>query len=212
MVIAALNEEASIGAAVDSARAAGADEIVVADGSSSDRTAEIAAARGAKVTVCEPMRAGQFNRGAAIATGDALIFLHADTTLPAGAAAAVAKALGRAEFGGFLLRFAERAVALRIGEFLINLRTRITRCPWGDQAQFIRRTAFPGFREIPIMEDYDLARRMRDRSVVLGLRVTTSGRRFLEKGTLRTVFTNWRIVAAWHRGVDPETLARWYRR
>jgi rSAM/selenodomain-associated transferase 2 len=212
VVIAALNEEASIGAAVDSARAAGAGEIIVADGSSRDRTAEIAAARGAKVIVCEAMRARQFNRGAALATGDALIFLHADTTLPAGAAAAVVEALQRADFGGFLLRFAERALALRVSEILINVRTRITRCPWGDQAQFIRRTAFPGFREIPIMEDYDLARRMRDRSVILGLRVITSGRRFLKKGALRTAITNWRIVAAWHRGVDPETLAKWYRR
>ena len=86
---------------------------------------------------------------------------------------------------------------LRIAAFLINLRTRITRQPWGDQAQFVSRAAFPGFREIPIMEDYDLARRMKPR-VLLPLTVITSGRRFLEQGMLRTVAFNWRTILAFH--------------
>ena len=217
VIIAALNEEQRIGAAIASAYDAGAAEVIVADGGSSDRTAEMARAKGAEVLTVAPPRANQFNRAAEIAKHDHLIFLHADTTLPAGSAAAVAEALKHATFGGFRLRFLERALGLRIGEQLINLRTLITKCPWGDQAQFVRRTEFlaeGGFRSMPMMEDYELALRMRGRgkSVVLPMKVITSGRRFLEKGVIRTVFTNWRIIAAYHRGVPPDRLAEMYRR
>ena len=208
VVIAARNEERWIGASVGSAFAAGADEVIVVDGQSSDRTREIAREAGATVVECEPMRSRQFNRGAEIARGDALIFLHADTSLPPGACAAVARALETAEFGGFRIAFAESLRRLRFVAFLINLRTRLTRAPWGDQAQFVRRGT--RFREIPLMEDYELATRFR-RRVLLPLTVMTSGRRFLQKGLVRTAALNWAIIAAWHLGVSPETLARWYR-
>ncbi len=155
------------------------------------------------------------NAAAGVAQNDHIIFLHADTLLPAGAAEAVVNA--KADFGGFRIAFAERALKLRIAAAMINLRTAITRCPWGDQAQFVRRDVFlaaGGFLEIPIMEDYDLALRMRrrGRSMVLPLTVVTSGRRFLRKGVLRTAFTNWSIIASYHRGVSPDELARAYRR
>ncbi len=208
VVIAARNEERWIGASIESAFDAGADEVIVADGGSSDRTREIAAGMGATVVECEPMRARQFNRGAEIARGDALVFLHADTTLPPGAAAAVERALERADFGGFRIAFAEDTRRLRFAAFMINLRTRITRAPWGDQAQFVRRGT--RFREIPLMEDYELATRMK-RRVLLPLTAVTSGRRFLAKGLLRTSALNWTIIFAWRLGVSPETLARWYR-
>lgn len=217
VVIASLNEEGSIAASVHSALAAGAAEVIVADGGSSDATREIAQAEGARVIECEAMRARQLNRGAAAATGRHVIFLHADTVLPGGAAAAVASALeDGADFGGFRLRFIERGIKLRIAERLINARTRITRCPWGDQAQFIERTRFVrdgGFLEIPLMEDYEMALRMRrcGRSVLLPFTVGTSGRRFLENGALATVVTNWRIVAAYRLGAAPERLAEIYR-
>jgi hypothetical protein len=131
-----------------------------------------------------------------------------------GACAAVLEALASgAVFGGFRLRFAENSLRLRFAAAVINLRTRFTRCPWGDQAQFVARNAFDGFLEIPIMEDYELAIRMkrRSRTVVLPQKVTTSGRRFLTRGLLRTSFTNWRIIIAWRFGADPEQLARMYR-
>ena len=211
VVIAALNDEQWIGAAVDSAHAAGAAEVIVSDGGSIDKTGDIAAAHGARVMTSPPMRSRQFNAGAKLATHDAIIFLHADTTLPAGAAAAVSDALTRFEFGGFRISFAERAFKLRIVAALINLRTRITRCPWGDQAQFIHKSKFTGFREIPLMEDYELATRMKERATLLPIAVRTSGRRFLEKGVLRTAWINWSIVAQWRRGVDAESLARTYR-
>jgi rSAM/selenodomain-associated transferase 2 len=209
VIIAARNEQERIAAAVDSAIAAGAAEVIVVDGQSSDQTAAIARTRGAIVITCEPMRSRQFNRGAAAASGEWLIFLHADTTLPPGAAAAVNADV---DFGGFRIRFAEPHLRLRIAAFLINLRTRLTRCPWGDQAQFIKRSLFEGFREVPLMEDYDLALRMkkRGRTRILPLTVTTSGRRFLSRGVIRTVILNWFIVACWRLGVDERRLARWY--
>jgi uncharacterized protein len=214
-IIAARNEETSIAAAVRSAIDAGTAEVIVVDGGSADRTREEAASAGARVIECEPMRSRQFNRGASEASNEGLIFLHADTTLPAGAAAAVLDALKRAEFGGFRLAFAESSWRLRLAAFLINLRTRLTSSPWGDQAQFIRRSTFlrdGGFREIPLMDDYELAARMRRRSVVLPLTVITSGRRFLRLGLLRTAAINWTIVVAWRLGVRAERVARWYGR
>ncbi len=218
VIIAALNEERFIGEAVSSAFACGALEVILADGGSTDRTRDIAAERGARVVSCERMRSKQFNAAAATATGHHLIFLHADTTLPAGAADAVHEALnGKAHFGGFRLRFAEEGFRLRLAERLINLRTRITGCPWGDQAQFIDRMTFlssGGFREIPLMEDYAMAIAMKRRgsTTILPLTVTTSGRRFQRKGSIATIFTNWRIILAFRLGADPERLARMYRK
>jgi rSAM/selenodomain-associated transferase 2 len=208
VIIAARNEAPRIAAAIDSAFAAGAAEVIVADGTSVDGTADAARERGATVLSCEPMRSRQFNRGANRATGQWLIFLHADTTLPAGAAQAVVDA--HVPFGGFRVQFAEPG--LRFAAFMINLRTRLTRCPWGDQAQFIRRESFDGFREVPLMEDYELAVRMKRRgpTAILPLTVTTSGRRFLSRGRLRTAITNWTIVLAWRLGVSESRLARWY--
>lgn len=209
VVIPTLNEERHVAAAVRSAFEAGAAEVLVVDGGSTDATIAAAREAGARVLTSEPMRARQLNLGAREATGDTIIFLHADTILPPGAAEAVERA--GADFGGFRLAFAERSLRLRIAALLINLRTRITRQPWGDQAQFVRRAAFSSFREIPIMEDYELARTMKP-GAILPLTVVTSGRRFLAKGVLRTALINWRTIVAFHRGADPAELARRYRK
>lgn len=215
VIIPALNEAARIGAAIDSAFAAGAAEVLVADGGSTDATCDVAIARGARLVTSERMRARQCNRAAEEAIGEYLLFLHADTQLPRGACDAVAHALaGGYDFGGFRLRFAEDVWKLRLAAATINLRTRLTRQPWGDQAQFLRRADFlrgGGFREMPILEDYELATRMR-RRVLLPLTVSTSGRRFLEKGLLRTAAINWRLIVAWKLGANPEQLAQIYRK
>lgn len=216
VIIPALNEEATIANAIDSARSAGVSEIIVADGGSSDATVSIARGRGVRVLEGERMRARQLNRGAKAATGDALIFLHADTILPNGAPEAVRVSLECGTiFGGFRIEFLEPG--LGFVAWLINTRTALTRAPWGDQAQYMRRDTFlrlGGFREIPIMEDYDLAARMKEEgpTTLLPFTVITSGRRFLEKGLIRTAAMNWTIIAAWHLGVEPERLAKWYRR
>jgi rSAM/selenodomain-associated transferase 2 len=218
VIIPALNEEHSIAAAIDSAGNSGAAEVIVCDGGSSDRTVEIARARGAAVVASETMRARQMNRGADTATGDVLIFLHADTALPPDGARLAARAIeGGAEFGGFRVRFAEDEPRLRVAAAMINLRTRISRAPWGDQAQFIPRSLFfelGAFREIPLMEDYELAVRMRrrGRSVVLPEKVITSGRRFLDRGVFPTAFTNWKVIVMYRLGTDPARLEQVYRR
>lgn len=214
MVIPALNEAERIAATIDAARAAGASEVIVADGGSSDATVVVARASGARVIEGESVRARQLNQGAEAASHDALVFLHADTLLPPDACAAIERALADHVFGGFRVEFLEPG--LRFVSGMINLRTRFTRAPWGDQAQFARRDAFlraGGYPDYPIMEDYELARRMKRLGpvAVLPLTVRTSGRRFLQQGVLRTTFTNWRIILAYHLGVSPERLARWYR-
>lgn len=211
VIIPTLDEEAHIGATIDAAFAAGAREIIVADGGSRDATIAIAEARGARVVLGERVRARQMNRGAAEATCDAILFLHADTLLPPDGAEAVSSALEKGhDFGGFLVEFLEPGFRLRSVAFMINARTRLTRAPWGDQAHFFRRSAFPGYPDVPIMEDYAVARRMTN-VAILPLKVRTSGRRFLARGVVRTSILNWVIIAAWHLGVSPERLARWYR-
>ena len=219
VIIPTRNEELWVAGAVASAFGGGATEVIVADGGSTDRTAALAAEGGARVLSCPAHRARQLNEGARVATGEVLIFLHADTRLPAGSATVVADTLATEDvvFGGFRIAFLEPDRRLRIAAAMINFRTRMTRCPWGDQAQFIRRETFlraGSFRQIPLMEDYDLALRMKrqGRTIVLPQSVATSGRRFLTKGVLRTAAINWSIITRFRLGADPEDLARWYRK
>ncbi len=108
---------------------------------------------------------------------------------------------------------------LRLGERLINLRTRLTRLPLGDQAQFVTRASFDrlgGYRDWPILEDLDFAWRLRKtfgrrRLALIEERVTTAARRFVEQGAARTVATNWLIWLLFALGVSPHRLARLYR-
>lgn len=221
VIIPALNEEDQVAAAVESARAAGASAVLVVDGGSSDRTVANATRAGGRVIISRrACRAAQLNdgaRAAAAAGSDILLFLHADSELPHDAVAAINDALRAGhDCGGFRLRFKEKLLKLRIAEALINFRTRITRAPWGDQAQFITVDAFAGlggFREMPLMEDYDFAIRARRelRPIVIDRYVRTSARRFVSKGVLQTAITNWRIIAGYHAGEDPSRLAALYR-
>jgi rSAM/selenodomain-associated transferase 2 len=218
VIIPTLNEQEWVAGAIESAFAAGAAEVIVADAGSADRTPRLATSAGARVLLCDPMRARQLNLGAEAASHEALIFLHADTRLPSGAVHAVEHALsGVAAFGGFRIAFIEESRKLHFAAALINARTRMTRCPWGDQAQFILRDRFlaaGGFRELPLMEDYELAVRMKrsTRTIILPMAVTTSGRRFLRKGLVRTGIHNWRTIALFRMGADIEELARSYRK
>lgn len=217
VIIPTLNEEDWVAGAVESAFRSGAAEVIVVDGGSVDRTARFATAAGARILLGEPMRARQLNRGAQAASHSNLIFLHADSRLPADSALSVEVALATTYiFGGFRIRFIESDAKLRLAETMINLRTAITRAPWGDQGQFIGRQTLlssGGFREIPIMEDYEMAVRMKraGRTRILPMEIATSGRRFLQKGVLRTAAINWSIVWRYRRGADPEKLSRSYR-
>jgi rSAM/selenodomain-associated transferase 2 len=217
VIIPALNEAERIEAAVRSAFAAGAGEVLVSDGGSSDATCDLAKAAGAAVVRGETRRARQMNRAAEQARGEVVLFLHADTTLPPTAVRDALEAVANgALLGGFRLSFREQSLRLRLAAAMINLRTSLTRCPWGDQAPFLSRDLFlreGGFRDMAILEDYELAVRMKrlGRTVILRTAVITSGRRFLAKGILRTAVINWRIVLGWRSGASPEELAKLYR-
>ncbi len=222
IVVPTLNEEATLSRTLAAAVAV-ADELVVSDGGSADRTVEVARSLGARVLAGPAGRGGQLNRGAAATSAEILLFLHADTTLPAGALADVREAVagrsrggaGAAAGGAFLVRFDTDRPQLRLGAWLINQRTRLTRLPLGDQAQFVTRTAFEqlgGFRDWPILEDLDFAWRLRrhGRTVILRRRVTTGARRFVELGVARTVAINWLIWLLFVLGVSPRRLVRLY--
>jgi rSAM/selenodomain-associated transferase 2 len=216
IVIPTLDEEEILARHLPAALAE-ADQVIVSDGGSTDRTGEVARAHGVPVVGGEAGRGGQLNRGAAAADADVLLFLHADTTLPAGARRAVLAAIaGGAVGGAFLLRFLEDRPMLRLGAALINRRTRWLRIPLGDQAQFVHRDAFAalgGFRDWPILEDLDFFGRLKRHGSVAILEgpVATSGRRFLTRGPLRTVATNWLIWGLFFLGVSPHRLSRLYR-
>lgn len=196
---------------------AGFDQVVVSDGGSSDGSAELARRLGARVVEGPAGRGGQLNRGAAASDGDVLLFLHADTRLPPGAPDLLRRALaGGAVGGAFLLRFDRRPPLLVIGERLIAWRTRCTRLPLGDQAHFVTRAAFTalgGYRDWPILEDLEFARRLKRHGRVALIRapVTTAARRYLQGGIVATAARNWLIWGLFACGVSPRRLARLYR-
>jgi rSAM/selenodomain-associated transferase 2 len=216
IVIPTLNEESALRANLPAALSAG-DEVVISDGGSADATAAVASELGARVITGPAGRGGQLNRGAAATAAELLLFLHADTALPAGGEQAIRAAIaGGAQGGAFLVRFDSVRPALRLGARLINLRTRASRLPLGDQAQFVTRRAFDdlgGFRDWPILEDLDFAWRLRRRGriAIIATPVTTGARRFLEQGIARTVATNWLIWFLFVLGVPPQRLAGLYK-
>ena len=216
IVIPALDEAPVIAQAVRRAREH-ADEVVVVDGGSRDDTARVAREAGAKLVTSAPGRGLQLNRGAAATRAEALLFLHADTLLPPSAGELVRRALAEgAVGGGFAVRFDHPRRLFPLGGRIVNLRTRLTGCPLGDQAQFVRRNVFErlgGFPAWQILEDLDFARRLKraGRTVLIGAPVVTAARRFLNQGVVRTIATNWLIWLLFFAGVSPARLARLYR-
>lgn len=193
--------------------------MIVVDGGSRDATVQRAHALGARVIASAPGRARQLAAGAAAATEpDALLFLHADTRLPAGFSARVREALAdeRVAGGAFAFRFAERGAALRLVELGVRLRLALARLPYGDQALFVRSAvlrALGGVPQAPIMEDLDLVRGIRThgRLALLPDAVTTSARRYQARGVSRTLLRNALALAAWSLGIDRARVAAWYR-
>ena len=155
------------------------------------------------------------NAGAALGTGDALLFLHADTTLPDDADRLIAAALARRAWGRFDLRIAGRHPLLAVVARMINWRSRLTGIATGDQAIFVTREAFlavGGFPDLPLMEDIAISRRLKRlcRPFCIATPVVTSGRRWEHNGVLRTILLMWRLRLAYYLGVEPARLARRY--
>lgn len=218
VVIPVLDEAPSLSSALDCALEVG-DLVVVADGGSRDGSVDLARRHGAVVVPSSRGRGAQLNAGAsaALADGaDVILFLHADTRLPDGARRLVEGAVaGGAVGGGFEVRFDDPRAIFTLGSRLVNLRSRLFGVPLGDQAQWATKEAFlavAGFRDWPILEDLDLVRRLgrHGRIAVLPGPAVTAARRFIERGILRTVGTNWLIVLLFLVGVKPRRLARLY--
>ena len=193
-------------------------EIIVADGGSRDDTVSVAEQCGVQVVGSAAGRAGQMNAGAALANGEILLFLHADTALPAGAVDAVSDACANARVAGgcFHLGIDSTDPFLHLVADGANLRTRLTGVFYGDQAVWVRRAVFAkmgGFPDLPIMEDYAFSRRLRRHGKVVFLpgRVCTSARRWERENPLFVTFRNWALAALFVVGVSPARLARWYR-
>ncbi len=194
-------------------------EVIVVDGGSTDGTLGWLRQQGGISLIEAPAGRGiQLNAGAKSATGDTMIFLHADTRLPPDTDESLKKALvlPRIAGGCFRVRFVPRRPrSLRVVAAGINLRTALTHAATGDQAIFVRRSVFEkigGFREWPLFEDVDFVTRMKraGRFAVIRSRVTVSARRHLKHGVLRTVFFIYFLRAGFWAGISPFTLARWY--
>jgi rSAM/selenodomain-associated transferase 2 len=219
LVIPVLDEAAGLAATLAplAALRARGHELIVVDGGSRDATPALAAPLADDVVSAPRGRARQMNAGAAQASGDVLLFLHADTTLPEGADMAVLQAVAAgAAWGRFDVAIEGRSPMLRWVAWFMNQRSRLTGIATGDQAIFVTRAAFQrlgGFADQPLMEDIELSRRLRALSppACLRLRVHTSGRRWESRGVWRTIMLMWRLRWRYWRGASPEALARDYR-
>jgi len=219
IIMPVLNEGEGIAAALDALavlRALGT-EVMVVDGGSRDATIQRARLRADRVIAAPRGRGLQMNAGADKATGDVLLFLHADTRLPADADHVVLNGLERSGrvWGRFDAEIEGQSPLLVVIAWLMNLRSRLTGIATGDQAMFVRRDAFQaagGFAAIPLMEDVELCKRLRrvSRPLCLRERVVTSGRRWEKDGVLNTVVLMWRLRLAYFLGADPKALARRY--
>lgn len=193
-------------------------EVLLVDGGSHDGSAALAECVGFTVLTAPRGRARQMNAGAQAAQGDILLFLHADTRLPAGADDLVRQALsgGRRRWGRFDVSIDGKPWILRLVAFCMNHRSRLSGIATGDQGIFVRRSAFvavKGYPDQALMEDIALSCRLRReaRPACLAARVTTSGRRWEARGVWRTIFLMWKLRLAYWLGANPEVLARTYR-
>ncbi len=191
-------------------------EVIIVDGGSRDNTLHIAYQLTDAVLVSSPGRALQMNSGAEIASGEVLLFLHADTFLPDDALAVIA-ALSAEEniWGRFDVRLSSRRFVFRLIETLMNLRSCVTSIATGDQAMFIKKNLFQrvgGFPEIALMEDIEISRRLKKivKPVCLKQKVITSSRRWENNGVVATVLLMWKLRLYYFFGMSPEKLKQLY--
>lgn len=225
VIVPVLNESSSACPALRALsplRAAG-HEVIVVDGGSSDDTIACCQPWADQVLSSDRGRARQMNAGAAQAAGDLLWFVHADTLVsPAAATALLQSAKQASEAGGsnsLWGRFDVRIVGthrfLPVIAWCMNVRSRLTGVMTGDQGLFVARPLFErcsGFRDLPLMEDVEFCKRLRRVAAPLCLehRLLTSGRRWEDKGVLKTILLMWSLRLAYVSGVSPERLVDWY--
>ena len=217
IIVPVLDEAAGITAALDALQAlrARGHEVIVVDGGSADATQALAQPLADCVLAAPRGRAAQMNAGAALARGDAFVFLHADTRLPPGADVLLVEALAQHAWGRFDVRIGSAHPLLALVGWMMNLRSRATGIATGDQAMFATRAAFEragGFPAIALMEDVALSVLLKAGGppACLRAKVVTSGRRWERHGVLSTIALMWRLRLLYFLGADPQRLARIY--
>ncbi len=217
IIIPVYNEQKHILATIITAQKSTNSEIIVVDAGSEDSTYDIANETGVKVIASHKGRAIQMNTGAAVASGDILLFLHADTLLPSRFDDMIRETLQTGVVAGaFQLKINGKTWGLRLVEWGVDMRCKYFQLPYGDQAIFCKSEIFDkidGFPELPIMEDFELVRRLKSigRIAIIPAPVLTSGRRWLQRGILRTTLINQIIIIGYFLRVSPQRLASWYR-
>jgi rSAM/selenodomain-associated transferase 2 len=217
VIMPTLNEEGRIRNQVRLLAALGEDlEVIVADGGSVDRTVDRVPFP-ARVVSGPRGRGAQMNAGAAAASGEILWFVHADCAPHPASLPALRSALADSTIvgGAFEYGLDEVGILYRLVEAVSNRKNRLLRLLYGDMGIFVRREVFRrtgGFREIPLMEDMEFGRRLRQegRIVILPQRITTSARRWRAEGFAWNLVRNWVLQAGWLMGADPARLAGWY--
>jgi rSAM/selenodomain-associated transferase 2 len=217
IIIPALNEELVLASTLESTRSSRPLEVVLVDGGSIDGTQKVAGPYGVKILFSAPGRARQMNRGAAAASGSILLFLHADTRLPRHFDRYVCEALScpTVVAGAFELGIDAPNPSLRWIERMANWRSRRLHMPYGDQAIFVRARLFRsigGFPELPIMEDFELMRRLRKLGhiAIIPQPALTSARRWQVNGILRTTLINQIAIFSYFLGISPARIAYWF--
>lgn len=217
VIIPALNEEKNIAVTLQELGRLKPDELIVVDGGSADGTREVCQRFGAELHATPKGRARQMNFGARRATGEVLLFLHADTRLPRSAFADIRSVLEdpRVVGGRFDLQLDAVRPMLKLIGFMISLRSRISKVATGDQGIFVRREIFAelgGYPDIPLMEDVAFSRALKRRGMVACLRsrVVTSARRWEQEGVWGTVLKMWLLKSLYLVGISPVRLKRYY--
>ncbi|ERT06306.1 glycosyl transferase 2 family protein [Lyngbya aestuarii BL J] len=224
IIIPVLNEEKTITSVLAKLINSPHIQIIIVDGGSVDNTIKVAEIfrqnTDVEVQILETVRgrAHQMNMGAKSATGEILLFLHADTQLPDRFEKWVRQVLDEPNViaGAFELKITASVRGLRWVEQGVKWRSHFLQMPYGDQAIFLKASTFwdvGGFRELPLMEDFELVNQLRRRGKIalVPVAVTTSGRRWQKLGVLRTTLINQIIIIAYLLGVSPSRLANWYR-
>lgn len=216
IVIPTLNEASRIAEVVERTRQLGPSEIIVVDGQSTDETCRYSGAAD-KVLVSSPGRAVQQNVGAAEASGDVLLFLHADCRLAPDCLHSIGDCLGDDRFVGgcFQQHIDAPGLMYRVVERGNSLRVRVLKWAYGDQGIFVRRSVFEdlgGFPSVNLMEDLLFMKRLKKcgRIGLLPHTIHTSSRRWEQRGVVRQTLRNWWLIGLVHLGVSPDRLARFY--
>ncbi|MGK7922434.1 MAG: TIGR04283 family arsenosugar biosynthesis glycosyltransferase [Trichodesmium sp.] len=218
IIIPVLNEVSTIAQTISTAQTAKNIEIIVVDGGSNDGTIELLKSLNLKVLTGLRGRSIQMNCGAKVATGNILLFLHGDTFLPSNYDELLQEILAKPGTiaGAFELGIRGKNRNLRIVEKIVNWRSRYLQMPYGDQGIFLLAQVFEeigGFPEIPIMEDFELIRKLRKRGKIgiVSAPVLTSGRRWQKLGIFKTTIINQVIIIAYLLGISPKILVKLYR-